>query len=85
MRGARYRGDGSGPAYIKVGRAVRYRRSVLDLWMDAHDRSPDEPNRYSSAADRHLRLKINNGLDEGRNSILIKLLLSFQVPASGPN
>ena len=45
LEGARYRGDGSGPAYIKVGRAVRYRRSVLDLWMDAHDRSPDEPNR----------------------------------------
>jgi hypothetical protein len=43
LGGARYRGDGSGPAYIKLERAVRYRRSVLDAWMSAHDHSPDKP------------------------------------------
>ena len=44
LEGARYRGDGSGPGYIKLGRAVRYRRSVLDAWMSAHDHSPDKPS-----------------------------------------
>ena len=43
LEGARYRGDASGPAYIKLERAVRYRRSALDAWMSAHDRSPDKP------------------------------------------
>ena len=44
LEGARYRGDGSGPAYVKLERAVRYRRSVLDAWMAAHDHSPDKPS-----------------------------------------
>jgi predicted DNA-binding transcriptional regulator AlpA len=43
LEGARYRGDGSGPAYIKLERAVRYRRSELDAWMAAHDHAPDKP------------------------------------------
>ena len=43
LEAARYRADGSGPAYIKLERAVRYRRSVLDAWMAAHDHSPDKP------------------------------------------
>ena len=43
LEGARYRGDGSGPPYIKLERAVRYRRSALDAWMAAHDHSPDKP------------------------------------------
>jgi Helix-turn-helix domain len=43
LEAARYRADGSGPAYIKLERAVRYRRSVLDAWMTAHDHSPDKP------------------------------------------
>ena len=42
LEAARYRGDGSGPAYVKLERAVRYRRSVLDAWMSAHDHSPDK-------------------------------------------
>jgi hypothetical protein len=46
LEGARYRGDGSGPAYIKVGRSVRYRRSVLDAWMSAHNHSPDKPSQF---------------------------------------
>jgi predicted DNA-binding transcriptional regulator AlpA len=43
LEAARYRADGSGPAYIKLERAVRYRRSALDEWMTAHDHSPDKP------------------------------------------
>jgi hypothetical protein len=43
LEGARYRGDGSGPAFIKLARAVRYRRSALDAWMSAHDHAPDSP------------------------------------------
>ena len=43
LEAARYRGDGSGPPYIKLDRAVRYRRSVLDQWMTAHDHPPDKP------------------------------------------
>jgi predicted DNA-binding transcriptional regulator AlpA len=43
LEAARYRADGSGPAYIKLERAVRYRRSALDAWMAAHDHSPDKP------------------------------------------
>jgi excisionase family DNA binding protein len=40
---ARHRGDGSGPPFIKLARAVRYRRSALDAWMSAHDHSPAAP------------------------------------------
>jgi predicted DNA-binding transcriptional regulator AlpA len=43
LEGARYRADGSGPPYIKLERAVRYRRSALDEWMTAHDHSSDKP------------------------------------------
>ena len=43
LEGARYRADGSGPAFIKLERAVRYRRTTLDAWMSAHDHSPDKP------------------------------------------
>ena len=43
LEAARYRADGSGPAYIKLQRAVRYRRSALDAWMGAHDHSPEKP------------------------------------------
>lgn len=30
------RTDGTGPRYLKVGRAVRYRVADLDAWMEAH-------------------------------------------------
>jgi predicted DNA-binding transcriptional regulator AlpA len=43
LEAARYRADGSGPAYIKLERAVGYRRSALDAWMTAHDHAPDKP------------------------------------------
>ena len=49
LEAARYRGDGSGPPYIKLERAVRYRRSVLDAWMSAHDHSPDRPIKSEKA------------------------------------
>jgi hypothetical protein len=25
---------GSGPAYVRIGRAIRYRKSDLDFWMN---------------------------------------------------
>lgn len=31
-----WRYGGTGPIYIKVGNAVRYRRSDLDAWLDKH-------------------------------------------------
>jgi hypothetical protein len=43
LEGARYRADGSGPPFIKLERAVRYRRTALDAWMTAHDHAPDKP------------------------------------------
>jgi predicted DNA-binding transcriptional regulator AlpA len=33
---ARHHNDGSGPDYIKLPRAVRYRRADLDKWMEEH-------------------------------------------------
>jgi hypothetical protein len=33
---ARYKGDGSGPPFIKLQRLVRYRRADLDAWMMSH-------------------------------------------------
>lgn len=30
-----WRRQGVGPAFIQAGRAVRYRRSALDSWVDA--------------------------------------------------
>jgi excisionase family DNA binding protein len=32
---------GRGPTYVKVGRGVRYRRSDLDAWLDAHAVVPE--------------------------------------------
>lgn len=33
---AKLRLTGNGPPFIKIGRAVRYRRDDLDKWMVAH-------------------------------------------------
>lgn len=30
----RWRWSGDGPRYVKLGRAVRYRREDLDAWLD---------------------------------------------------
>ena len=43
LEGARYRADGSGPRFIKLEKSVRYKRSALDAYMDAHDHAPDQP------------------------------------------
>ncbi len=43
LEAARHRGDGSGPPYIKLERAVRYRKTTLDKWMASHDHTPDAP------------------------------------------
>ncbi len=36
---ARWRCDGEGPAFVKIGSAVRYRRSDVDAWLDAQTRT----------------------------------------------
>jgi hypothetical protein len=43
LEGARYRADGSGPPFIKLERAVRYRKTAIDTWMTAHDHAADKP------------------------------------------
>jgi hypothetical protein len=43
LEGSRYRGDGSGPDYIRLGRSVRYMRSVLDAWMLKNAHAADKP------------------------------------------
>ncbi|MCZ4539854.1 helix-turn-helix transcriptional regulator [Dietzia maris] len=35
QRLATWRHQGVGPAYVKVGRLVRYRREDVDAWLDA--------------------------------------------------
>ena len=45
LEAARYKADGSGPPYIKLPRAVRYRRSQLDAWMAEHDHPADRPTK----------------------------------------
>jgi excisionase family DNA binding protein len=32
-----YRTDGNGPAYLKVGRLVRYRISDVEKWLDENN------------------------------------------------
>ena len=51
LEAARHKADGSGPPYIKLPRAVRYRRSQLDAWMAKHDHPPDRPTSRKSQAD----------------------------------
>ena len=40
---ARYKGDDPGPPYIKLERAVRYRKVDLDKWMAKHLHAADKP------------------------------------------
>jgi hypothetical protein len=35
----RWRQTGDGPRFVRVGRAVRYRRSDLDAWLESRVRS----------------------------------------------
>jgi hypothetical protein len=41
----RHRWLGTGPAYIKHGRAVRYERTALDHWISEHRVSPAQVGR----------------------------------------
>lgn len=42
----RFRGTGDGPAYLKIGGSVRYRRGDLDAWLVTRlTRSTSEPPR----------------------------------------
>ncbi|SFJ53200.1 helix-turn-helix domain-containing protein [Bradyrhizobium sp. Gha] len=43
LEGARSRGDGTGPPYVKLERAVRYRRHDLDAWMASRIHAADKP------------------------------------------
>jgi hypothetical protein len=47
---------GKGPRYVKFGRHVRYRRSDLDAWIEAHTVEPSKPeDRYSARLRRAAR------------------------------
>jgi predicted DNA-binding transcriptional regulator AlpA len=43
LEAARCRRDGTGPNYIKLVRAVIYRKSDLDAWMAANVHAADQP------------------------------------------
>ena len=43
LEAARYRGDGSGPPFIKLERAVIYRKRDLDAWMESKLHAADKP------------------------------------------
>ena len=42
---ARWRADGSGPDYVKFGKSVRYKQSVLDAWILSNVHAADKPIR----------------------------------------
>ncbi len=48
----RQRSDGTGPAYIKVGRLVRYRKSDLDAWIEAQRRRSTSDDEISLRTDQ---------------------------------
>ena len=38
----RLRCEGRGPAYVKIGRLIRYRRSAIDQWLAENTVAPTE-------------------------------------------
>ena len=40
----RWRQEGTGPEFLKLGRLVRYRKSDLDRWVDAQLRTSTSQN-----------------------------------------
>ena len=46
----KWRQVGTGPAYIKVGRLVRYRKSALDAWLTERTIIPNAGNDLTTAA-----------------------------------
>lgn len=51
---ARRRVDGTGPPYIQVGGAIRYRLSVVNAWLDKQTRksASEYPTRWSQKTER---------------------------------
>lgn len=49
------RQHGGGPAYIKSGRAIRYRVTDLDAWLAAHRVETRERGRVAPALPREIR------------------------------
>jgi excisionase family DNA binding protein len=43
----RARADGRGPAYLKLGRTIRYRARDLDDWLARHLVRPCEPSKLT--------------------------------------
>ena len=41
----RWRMEGAGPTFVRIGRLVRYRRSDLDSWLGAHIRQSTSDRR----------------------------------------
>lgn len=39
----RWNSDGTGPAYVRVGRHVRYRPADVEAWLDQHTITPSTP------------------------------------------
>lgn len=39
-----WRWEKTGPRYLKVGRAVRYRKEDLDAWLAAQQVEPNQPH-----------------------------------------
>lgn len=50
---ARWRGDGVGPSYIKLGHSIRYRRADLDEFMRASRVETDRTMRVSREVRRY--------------------------------
>ena len=43
----RWRQQGTGPAFIRVGRSPRYRRSDIDAWLERQRRSQERVGRFA--------------------------------------
>jgi excisionase family DNA binding protein len=39
----KWRSDGRGPPYVRLGRLIRYRRTVVEEWLEKRMISPEEP------------------------------------------
>jgi excisionase family DNA binding protein len=49
---AKKRLNGDGPSFVRIGRAIRYRRSDLDAWMSASIRTSTSETAVTTAANR---------------------------------
>mgnify|MGYP006451159287 CR=1 FL=1 len=46
----RWRSDGVGPPYVKVGKRVAYRRASIDAWLRSHEIVPPREKKRMEAA-----------------------------------